>query len=418
MSLFALLVYLCLCGASTGDSLVAAAGRDLRRPGLLGETRRDASTPLCCRRPRWPWSPPHPGSGDGPSPVAVSAGRDALLLTVTTVPVALPWLARNWAVTGNPVFPAANALFGGRGWTGAQAELLALDAHAAADMIRSWRDVLRLPFDLVASSHDFGAASPSLWFWPLVVLAGASVLLVERPGRKERLLLGLVAGSCLLWSVTFLMARFLLPAMALGAIVAAVALERVHRPPAAGDPAGCWQGCCWRPTPSSCTGTGRPAMRFPRPWGSRRAPTTSGRCSAPGRHSRWSIATCRRRRGSWSWASRGPPGSSGITSPPRPSTRPCCRRSCAGGGPRPLRRRPARPRHHPRSGQRSRVAAVGARLPGHRHGPGTPGCLPQVSRHRLPPPLRRQRGPPLRAPRRIIGLTSRAIDLYMCMYAY
>ncbi len=165
------------------------------------------------------------------------AGRyDALLLPAAALPAALPWLARNWAVTGNPVFPAANTLFGGRGWTAAQAALLARDAHAATDMILSWKDALRLPFDLVASSRDFGAASQSLWFWPLV-MAGAAVLLLGASGWKERLLLGLVAGSLFLWSVTFLMARFLLPAMALGAIVAAVALERA---PARRHRALCW----------------------------------------------------------------------------------------------------------------------------------------------------------------------------------
>jgi hypothetical protein len=138
---------------------------------------------------------------------------------------AIPWLAKNWLTTGNPLFPAANALFGGRGWSPAQADRLARDAHAAADMIRSWRDVVRLPLDLVTGARDFGAASPTLWFWPLVAVAAATLLL-RRPGRKERLLLALLGGSCLLWGTTFLMARFLLPAMALGAVVVAIVVSR------------------------------------------------------------------------------------------------------------------------------------------------------------------------------------------------
>lgn len=236
LSLFTLLVYLCLFRRIDGGSVswlllggtFGGLAFSVKHVGIIYAILLPAAALALVAATSGKRGWPVPGGG---------VGRwDALLLTVTTVPVALPWLARNWAVTGNPVFPAVNALFGGRGWTGAQAALLARDAHAATDMIRSWKDALRLPFDLVASSHDFGAASQSLWFWPLV-LAGASVLLLSASGRKERLLLGLVAGSMLLWSVTFLMARFLLPAMALGAIVAAVALERV---PALRHRAPCW----------------------------------------------------------------------------------------------------------------------------------------------------------------------------------
>jgi hypothetical protein len=56
----------------------------------------------------------------------------------------------------------------------------------------------------------------------------AVLLLLSRKRWQERKILTLLGGYFLLWAATFWLARFLIPAMALGAILAALLLERVE----------------------------------------------------------------------------------------------------------------------------------------------------------------------------------------------
>ncbi len=141
---------------------------------------------------------------------------DLFRFTVGVLLPALPWLLRNLAWTGNPVFPAFWGLLGGSGWSAEQAALLARDAKAAGTMLASWTDLARLPFDLAVGTRDFGAAGVSLWVWPLALCGALGLLVKRRRAWKEGLLLAFLGGSLILWASTYLMARFLLPAMALG----------------------------------------------------------------------------------------------------------------------------------------------------------------------------------------------------------
>jgi 4-amino-4-deoxy-L-arabinose transferase-like glycosyltransferase len=140
-----------------------------------------------------------------------------------------PWLAKNAAWAGNPLYPALGGLFGGESLDPARARLLAGDAHAAWVLAGSWRDFARLPWDLVAGGgRDLGAASVTTWAWPLGILAG--IALWPRPSRRrERILLLLLAGSLLLWAGTFWMARFLLPAAGVAVLLLALTLARPGR---------------------------------------------------------------------------------------------------------------------------------------------------------------------------------------------
>ena len=137
---------------------------------------------------------------------------------------ASPWLLKNLLMTGNPVHPAFYGLLGGRGWSEAQAAALNVDAHASWVMARSWRDWLELPLHLVRPRRDLGVPDEGGWVWPLA-LAAALYVAVRRRGKPERLLLWLFASCTLLWAASFWIARFLMPSLALGTVLVALALE-------------------------------------------------------------------------------------------------------------------------------------------------------------------------------------------------
>jgi hypothetical protein len=162
--------------------------------------------------------------------------RPLSLFLLGAAAVSLPWLVKNAFFTGNPLYPAFEGLFGRGAWSPEQAEMLSQSAHASWLTARSWKDYLLLPWYLAAGGIDLGAASPKGIFWPASLLGAAVVALRDR-SWKSRLLVAFLTGYFILWGSTFWMARFLLPASALGAVVIALVL-REHLPvPLRGRPA-------------------------------------------------------------------------------------------------------------------------------------------------------------------------------------
>jgi hypothetical protein len=147
----------------------------------------------------------------------VAAGCAAGLL------VMLPWLVRNWAACGNPVFPFAHSLFGLSHWTPDQFERYRAAHHEASGLAD------RLALMVVAPStggQHRGLLHPQ-WglFFPFIVVA---ILAAWRHAAARplalRFSLGLV-GSLVLWlTLTHLQSRFLLPLLAPGAVAAALGL--------------------------------------------------------------------------------------------------------------------------------------------------------------------------------------------------
>ena len=78
------------------------------------------------------------------------------------------WYARNIFWTGNPVFPFAYSVFGGRGWTGAMATAYNAD-QAQFGFGRTPLDLLLLPFRLAMTPVSGGSA-----WWPLASVPAAS----------------------------------------------------------------------------------------------------------------------------------------------------------------------------------------------------------------------------------------------------
>ena len=152
--------------------------------------------------------------------------RPLLTLTAATTLVALPWYIKNWAFTGNPVYPF---VFGGQFWDAFRAA-----AYAGTGTGLGFDPValLRLPHDLILGLNDAsqdGQPGPLfLIFLPAVLVYGFSQW--KREGGVERpfhLLLIFVLAQYIFWvfgvifSAGLWQSRLLLPAfVALSPVIA------------------------------------------------------------------------------------------------------------------------------------------------------------------------------------------------------
>lgn len=141
-----------------------------------------------------------------------------------------PWLARNWAASGNPVFPHAASVFGTGHWDAEQVDRYAR-AHAFTG---SWSQRLRLtvrpdPHDPAAPPPRHRGVMHPQWgaCWPLVLAAGVLIAgcpLVRRTGAA--LCLGIGVSLALWLGATHVQSRFLVPLVVPGAWLIALALWR------------------------------------------------------------------------------------------------------------------------------------------------------------------------------------------------
>jgi hypothetical protein len=138
------------------------------------------------------------------------------LFTAAAV-VALPWYVRNWVVAGNPLYPFAAGVFGGK----------YLDAGARYDLSQSLsgyglHGIWRLPFFpleflLHRTRYERGYSfSPALFLLaPIGVVLG---------GRTARLLgLGILAYLVAWWETMHQVTRYLLPVLPFAAVLTGIA---------------------------------------------------------------------------------------------------------------------------------------------------------------------------------------------------
>ena len=158
-----------------------------------------------------------------------SCARDAAWFAAAAAAAALPWLLKNVTYTGNPVFPALFTIFGGSDWSAARDAAYLADTHSPWTIAAVGRAIALLPSQLVFHPEQLGAAAESAWFWP-VTLAGAVVAGVVHRNRPTWRLIAILGGYLIIWASTFWLARLLIPAMAVGTILVALALRRLERP--------------------------------------------------------------------------------------------------------------------------------------------------------------------------------------------
>ncbi len=154
--------------------------------------------------------------------------KHALIFASAALILPLPWLIKNAVSLGNPVFPFLYRFLGGDvGWTGETASgyfsLLTEYSNRSnliVDLLTPWNGVSsRGGFDVLG---DFG--------WPLLMLAAIPAPLLS--SKKEvRLLSGYFALHAVLWFFSKPVLRFLVPAMPIATLLAAVAISALisHR---------------------------------------------------------------------------------------------------------------------------------------------------------------------------------------------
>jgi len=144
----------------------------------------------------------------------------------------LCWMVWNWITLGNPVYPMAWVLFGGKGWDEAQALAMSLyfDAYGMGRnllgyLILPWRLAFSGGFDTIRFD---GAIGPFLLIF--LILAVASVIGLVR--RRSAAVMAKEIGPMFVVSAAFFVygtqqTRFWLPSQMLACAFAAPAVERL-----------------------------------------------------------------------------------------------------------------------------------------------------------------------------------------------
>jgi hypothetical protein len=152
--------------------------------------------------------------------------RRILLMTAVAVAVFAPWLIKNQAYVGNPVYPLMEGTFGGANWDETQTREL-VSWQRSMGMGRSVLDYVLLPIRISLMGKPGsnytrfdGTLSPVLLV--LVPLA------CFRRKRTTTMMLLMAAAGLVFWALTSQQIRFLIPAIGLGAVLAGVGLANLR----------------------------------------------------------------------------------------------------------------------------------------------------------------------------------------------
>jgi 4-amino-4-deoxy-L-arabinose transferase-like glycosyltransferase len=143
--------------------------------------------------------------------------------------IASPWYIKSFVHTGNPVYPFMFSVFGGRNWSAHLA-----DVYRASQMKfgvgSGFYSLLLVPWTLTMYSGSF-------FDWNVVFASIGPVFLVSLPmfaavrfGRtKLRMLAVFLAASVIAWFYMTQQSRYLIPAMAVGAVAVGALVDELRR---------------------------------------------------------------------------------------------------------------------------------------------------------------------------------------------
>ena len=142
--------------------------------------------------------------------------------------IMLPWLGRNWAACGNPVFPFAHTVFGLSHWSADQFERYAAAHRETASIGQRLLMMFVRPEN--ADQHR-GVLHPqwALLFPAAVVAAVLALRSYATHILAARLVLGLIVSLTLWLTLTHVQSRFLVPLLVPAAALVAMGLAAVPR---------------------------------------------------------------------------------------------------------------------------------------------------------------------------------------------
>ncbi len=182
-------------------------------------------------------------------------GRHVGLLLLVALIVAGPWYVKSWVITGNPVYPFAYSIFGGKHWSAAQAQwyhrhqqsfgMGELPSRAVMRALPWWKrplvgprephKLLVAPVNLTLWPEEFTvavgkvAAVTQMSVGPLYLIFVPLLLIFSpRPG-KLKILLIMFAILWLWWLYSMQLTRYLLPTLMLLAPAAGYGIYRSLR---------------------------------------------------------------------------------------------------------------------------------------------------------------------------------------------
>lgn len=157
-----------------------------------------------------------------------SLGLDVACFTLGLCLTCVPWLAKNWAQSGNPVYPLASEIFGGRGLT--------------PELVARWKQAHAPPDSESEPAYSFTAATKSSWnlllgsnfLNPSLVFLAAIGLVTTVKSRRTRtwpvlwalLMLWILA---VWWLATHRIDRFWLPALPMASLIAVGGAQWIAR---------------------------------------------------------------------------------------------------------------------------------------------------------------------------------------------
>lgn len=143
-----------------------------------------------------------------------------ILASVIAVALALPWYVKSYVQTGNPIFPFAYDLFGGKYWTATVNTRFISSQFAFMGIGRSVGDYLLLPLGLLVPHHiPYGGPVSGIF------LIGLLWGLAQRRDKTVTYLSVYAGLSFILWALfTSQQVRMLLPALGVLSIVAGIGI--------------------------------------------------------------------------------------------------------------------------------------------------------------------------------------------------
>ena len=148
--------------------------------------------------------------------------KAVLVACLVAAAVLAPWLVKNQAVVGNPLYPLFHSTLGGANWDSTQeAQLVAWQRNMGPG--RGPADWLLLPFNVglrgkpEAGYRLFDGTMTPVWLMlvPLVVL---------KRTRETKALAAMAVATFIFWALVSQQMRFLIPCLAIAAVLAAVGL--------------------------------------------------------------------------------------------------------------------------------------------------------------------------------------------------